>query len=171
MSRIDMGALVLEKEWCDLVEVVHSALASYERLLANHLVRTLFQPQLPMVQVDYVQLKKVLHHLLENAVRHSPPQTEIVIAVDTIAGANEAALSCEGIALHFLRVRIIDHGSGIPEGEHERIFKAFYSLDSQGSGLGLAICQGIIEGHQGRIWVEPVPGGGSCFAFVLPISS
>jgi signal transduction histidine kinase len=133
-------------------------------------VRTIFQPQLPMVQVDYVQLKKVLHNLLENAVRHSPENTEVVIAIDTVVGGNEEVGSSED-PIHFLRVRVIDHGGGVPEGEHERIFKAFYSLDSQGSGLGLAICRGIIEAHQGRIWVEPVPSGGSCFAFVLPISS
>ncbi len=170
MSRIDMGALVLEKEWCDLVEIVHSAVAHDERLLASHSVRTIFQPQLPMVQVDYVQLKKVLHNLLENAVHHSPENTEVVIAIDTVIGGNEGVGSSKD-TLHFSRVRVIDHGSGVPEGEHERIFKAFYSLDSQGSGLGLAICRGIIEAHQGRIWVEPVSGGGSCFAFVLPISS
>jgi signal transduction histidine kinase len=170
MSRIDMGALVLEKEWCDLVEIVHSAVARDERLLASHPVRTIFQPQLPMVQVDYVQLKKVLYNLLENAVRHSPENTEVVIAVDTVVGGNEEVGSYKD-TLHFLRVRVIDHGSGVPEGEHKRIFKAFYSLDSQGSGLGLAICRGIIEAHQGRIWVEPVPGRGSCFAFVLPIPS
>jgi signal transduction histidine kinase/GAF domain-containing protein len=170
MSRIDMGALVLEKEWCDLVEIVHSAVARDECLLANHPVRTNFQAQLSMVQVDYVQLKKVLHNLLENAVRHSSENTEIVIAIDTVVGRNEEAGSSEDTSL-LLRVRVIDHGSGIPKGEQERIFKAFYSLDSQGNGLGLAICRGIIEAHQGRIWVEPVPGGGSCFAFVLPISS
>jgi signal transduction histidine kinase/GAF domain-containing protein len=170
MSRIDMGALVLEKEWCDLVEIVHSAVARDERLLARHSVKTTFQAQLSMVQVDYVQLKKVLHTLLENAVRHSPENTEIVIAIDAVAGRNEEAGLPEDTSL-LLRVRVIDHGSGVPEGEHERIFKAFYSLDSQGNGLGLAICRGIIEAHQGRIWMEPVPGGGSCFAFVLPISS
>ncbi len=170
MSRIDMGALVLEKEWCDLVEIVHSAIARDERLLVSHPVRTIFQPQLPMVQVDYVQLKKVLHNLLENAVRHSPENTEVVIAIDTVGGQNEEVVSSED-TFHFLRMRVIDRGGGVPEGEHERIFKAFYSLDSQGCGLGLAICRGIIEAHQGRIWVEPVPSGGACFAFVLPISS
>jgi signal transduction histidine kinase len=112
----------------------------------------------------------VLHNLLENAVRHSPKNTEIVIALDIVNGGSEEAGSSEEV-LPFFRVRVIDHGSGVPEGEHERIFKAFYSLDPQGSGLGLAICRGIIEAHQGRIWVEPAPSGGSCFAFVLPISS
>lgn len=170
MSRIDMGALVLEREWCDLVEIVHSVLARDERLLACHPVRTRVQSHLPMAQIDYVQFKRVLHNLLENAVHHSPEHTEIVIAIDTVAGRNQEVVSSED-AHRFLRIRVIDQGSGVPEGEHERIFRPFYSLDPQGSGLGLAICRGIIEAHQGQIWVQPVPGGGSCFVIILPIST
>jgi two-component system sensor histidine kinase KdpD len=169
MSRIDMSALVLEKEWCDLVEIVHSAIAVDKRLLAGHTVHTDFQSQVPMAYVDYVQIKRVLHCLLENAVYHSPENAEIVITIDTVAGGNEDVVLPKD-SHHFLRVRVIDHGTGIPNGEQERIFKTFYSLDTQGSGLGLAISRGIIEAHQGRIWVEPALGGGSCFAFVLPIS-
>ncbi len=170
MSRIDMGALVLEREWCDLVEIVHSAIARDERLLAAHPVRTLVQHHLPMAQVDYAQFKRVLHNLLENAVHHSPENTEIVISIDTVAGRDQEVVSSED-AHRFLRIRVIDHGSGVPEGEHERIFRPFYSLDPQGSGLGLAICRGIVEAHQGQIWVQPAPGGGSCFVIILPISS
>ncbi|HYX51448.1 MAG TPA: ATP-binding protein, partial [Ktedonobacteraceae bacterium] len=169
MSRIDMGALVLEKEWCDVVEIVDSTLADDKRLLARHSVRTDFQTQLPMVYVDYVQIKRVLHCLIENAVHHSLEHTEIVIAVDTINVGDEDVVMAED-SQKYLRVRVIDHGIGIPNGEQERIFKTFYSLDAQGSGLGLAISRGIIEAHQGRIRVEPVLGGGSCFACVLPIS-
>ena len=169
MSRIDMGALVLEKEWCDIVEIVHSTFTVDKRLLAGHPMRTDFQMQLPMVYVDYVQIKRVLHCLIENAVHHSPEHAEIVIAIDTVNVGDEDVVTSED-SHHYLRVRVIDHGTGIPNEEHERIFKTFYSLDTQGSGLGLAISRGIIEAHQGRIRVEPALGGGSCFAFVLPIS-
>jgi signal transduction histidine kinase/GAF domain-containing protein len=170
MSRIDMGALVLEREWCDLVEIVHSVLARDERLLAGHPVRTRVQSHLPMAQVDYVQFKRVLHNLLENAVHHSPENSGIVIAIDTVAGRDQEVESSED-ANRFLRIRVIDHGNGVPEGEQERIFRPFYSLDPQGSGLGLAICRGIVEAHQGQIWVQPAPGGGSCFVIILPIST
>ncbi|MGZ3615751.1 MAG: GAF domain-containing protein [Ktedonobacteraceae bacterium] len=169
MSRIDMGALILEKEWCDIVEVVHSACADAKRLLTNNPVRTNFQNQLPMVYADFVQIKRVLHCLIENAVHHSPEHTEIVIEVATVNFGDDAVVPTED-SQKYLRVRVIDHGTGIPYGEQERIFKTFYSLDTQGSGLGLAISRGIIEAHQGRIRVEPVLEGGSCFAFVLPIS-
>ena len=169
MARIDMGALVLDKEWCDIVEIVYSTIADDKRLIVDHPVRTEFRAQLPMVYVDFVQIKRVLHCLIENAVHHSPRYTEIVITIDTINFGDEGAVMTEDSHNH-LRVRVIDYGAGIPNGEQERIFKIFYSLDTQGSGLGLAISRGIIEAHQGRIRVEPVPGGGTCFVFVLPIS-
>ncbi len=170
MSRIDMGALVLAKEWCDLVEIVDNTLARAERLLAGHPVRTQFQSHLPLIQVDYVQLERVLHNLIENAIRHSPENAEIIFTIDSVAGEKVGVALPEASQV-FLRVQVIDHGSGVPESERERIFKTFYSLDPQGIGLGLAICRGIVEAHQGRIWVEPAPDGGSCFIFVLPISS
>jgi signal transduction histidine kinase len=110
--------------------------------------------------------------LIENAVHHSPEHSEIVIAIDTVQVRDEDVVTSEDSqdSHNCLRVRVIDHGTGIPNGEQERIFKTFYSLDSQGSGLGLAISRGIIEAHQGRIRVEPALDGGSCIAFVLPIS-
>lgn len=170
MSRIDMGALVLEKEWCDLVEIVHSTISRMERLLADHPVCIEFQPRLPLIRVDYEQLKRVFHNLLENAVRHSPKHAEILITAHTFS---DSSLSDEvtGVVPRFLRVQMIDHGKGVAEEERERIFKSFYSLDAQHTGLGLAICRGIIEAHHGRIWVESAPDGGACFVFVLPISS
>jgi K+-sensing histidine kinase KdpD len=168
MSRIDMGALILEKEWCDIEEIVHSTLADDKRLLADYPIHADFQKQLPMVYVDYVQIKRVLHCLIENAVRHSPNHAEIIIKVDTVHVRDEDVIAVED-SHNYLRVEVIDHGTGIPNGEQDRIFKTFYSLDTQGSGLGLAISRGIIEAHQGSIRVEPVPEGGSCFVFVLPI--
>lgn len=167
MSRIQMGALVLEKEWCDVVELVHSALSRMERILDKRPVRTEFQPQLPLIQADYVQLGRVFHNLIENAARYSPAGTEILITLKMVSQQGLVDVSPES-SRHFLRAEVIDHGSGVPQGERERIFRPFYSLDSRSSGLGLAICQGIVEAHQGRIWVEPVTHGGSRFVFVLP---
>lgn len=99
MSRIDMGALVLEKEWCDIVEIVHSTLADGKRLLAGYPISTDFQAQLPMVYVDYVQIKRVLHCLIENAVHHSPEHTEIFIAVETVNVGDEEVVTVEDLQL------------------------------------------------------------------------
>jgi signal transduction histidine kinase/GAF domain-containing protein len=158
LSRIEMGALVLEKEWCDVTEVVYGALMKVERVLAGRAVSTQFQPYLPLVYVDHVQLERVFYNLLENVVRSSPRQREIGVQVDVVGDGQK-----------LLCVRVLDYGYEVPEQERERIFQSFYSPGSDSNGLGLAICKGIIEAHQGHIKVEALSGGGSCFVFTLPI--
>ncbi len=158
MSRIEMGALLLEKEWCDITEVIYETLIKTKRMIAGRKVQTQFSPSLPLLYIDHVQLSRVVYNLVENAARHSPEYTEILIKADVLTEATPT----------MVRVQIVDSGCGIPTHEHERIFKSFYGLRSHGSGLGLAICKGIIEAHQGRIWVESGDKG-SCFIFTLPI--
>jgi signal transduction histidine kinase len=168
MSRIEMGALALEKEWCDLLEIAHNAATHIRRANPDYQIHTDFVPQLPLVLVDYLQLKRVFYNLLENAARHNPKDKAVLITAHTVslASTSDAALDSPP---RYVRVSVVDHGKGIPEGERERIFKAFYSPDGH-TGLGLAICRGIVEAHQGRIWVESAPNGGASFVFVLPVS-
>lgn len=160
MSRIEMGALILEKEWCDITEIIYEALIKAKRVLVKRNVKTQFQSSLPLVSIDHVQIGRVLYNLIENATRHSPEEAEIIIKTDVVI---------DEFAQAMVRVQVIDEGCGIPEHEQERIFKSFYGLRSHGSGLGLAICKGIIEIHRGRIWVESAEKG-SCFVFTLPTS-
>lgn len=170
MSRIEMGALILDKEWCDIVELIYNTLGRARRLLVDFTVQTQIQSPLPLIHADYAQLERVLYNLLENATRHSPRHTQIHIAVDT-PGAHTLPQGMQEAVARGVRVRVSDQGPGIPEDERERVFKSFYSLDAQGNGLGLAICRGIVEAHQGRIWVETEEGRGASFVFVLPIAS
>lgn len=164
MSRIEMGALVLDKEWCDVVEILHGALTRLERILAGRAVRTSIQPNLPLIYADHVQLERVFYNLIENALRHCPKNAEIFVSLDILDESTAQAPQ------QYLRAKVIDSGVGVPAGERERIFKKFYGLNLRGSGLGLAICRGIIEAHEGHIGVESAPDeAGSCFVFTLPI--
>jgi len=183
MSRIEMDALVLEKEWCDVVEIMHSALTRVERILAGQPVHVpAMQSPLPLIQVDYVQLERVFYNLIENAARRNrlaeeedkgqargvrePHQQEIVVTLGVVDADGET----ESFRKKMVRARVTDHGPEVPESERERIFKMFYSQESApGSGLGLAICRGIVEAHQGQIWVESTSDGGTCFVFILPV--
>ncbi len=171
MSRIEMGALALEKEWCDLQEIVHSSLSRIRHTFAGRRIRTEFQPDLPLIYVDYLQIKRVLYNLLENAARHSPNEEDKDIHISArIVLLEVPGEKLSGGMLRCVRIEVTDRGSGVMEEERERIFKSFYSLDGH-TGLGLAICRGIVEAHHGRIWVESASGGGACFVFVLPVFS
>jgi K+-sensing histidine kinase KdpD len=160
LSRIEMGALILEKEWCDIMEIFYGALSKLDRTLRGRTVRPKMVFPLPLVYADHVQLEHVFYNLIENAAVHSPQDTSIDVIIEAVGEASMA-----------LRIQIIDYGDKIPEHESERIFKTFYRLRSQsyGSGMGLAICRGIIEAHQGQIWLDPTVKEGTCFAFTLPI--
>ena len=73
-----------------------------------------------------------------------------------------------------VEVRVVDEGDGIPEAEREHIFSKFHRADSTGghggAGLGLFIARGLVLAMGGRIWVDSAEGGGSSFAFELPLA-
>jgi two-component system sensor histidine kinase KdpD len=159
MMRIEAGAVHLNKEWHPLDEIVGAALLRLEERLRNHVVKTIFPPDLPMVQIDGVLLEQVLMNLLENAAKYAPAGTAVEISAS--AGDRE------------LVVEVADRGQGIPAGEEIHIFDKFYRAKPAregGVGLGLTICRGIIEAHGGRIWAENRTGGGALFRFTLPLS-
>jgi two-component system sensor histidine kinase KdpD len=114
-----------------------------------------------MVRVDFVLMVQVFVNLLDNALKFSPPEQPISI---------EAAR--DG---HVVKVAIVDHGPGIPQGDVDHIFDKFYRAQRpntvSGTGLGLSICRGIVEAHGGQIWAKPTSGGGTTVTLALPIDN
>ncbi len=117
--------------------------------------------ELPPAYIDPVRMGEVFEELLENAIKFSPSDTQIEVVLEDPGGL-------------MLHTRVCDQGIGIPPEEHEKIFWRFYQVDGSttrrygGTGLGLAIVHQVVEGHNGRIWVESTPGAGSCFHLTLP---
>ena len=73
-----------------------------------------------------------------------------------------------------VQVRIVDEGSGVPQGEQERIFRKFYRAEptgqaTGGTGLGLFIARGLASAMGGRVWVDSDTGAGGCFVLELPV--
>jgi signal transduction histidine kinase/GAF domain-containing protein len=155
LSRIEMGALILEREWCDVLEVLDGAIERLEGKQGKLPIHIDYPEQPPLVYADHKQLGRVFYNLIENAIHRSADHKDIFINLN--------------VAGNTLRAQVIDHGESIPESERERIFKSFHSLRSYGDGLGLAICRGIVETHGGTIAVEAAPDGGTSFTFALPI--
>jgi PAS domain S-box-containing protein len=111
---------------------------------------------LPSVLADAARIQQVLSNLVGNAVKFTPRQGTITVVADL--------LDTE------VRFAVIDTGPGIPPEQVPHIFGRFWqakSSDRRGIGLGLAIAKGIVEAHNGRIWVESQVGLGSTFYFTL----
>jgi two-component system sensor histidine kinase SenX3 len=114
-----------------------------------------------IARADPLALQQALLNLLDNAIKHSPPQTTVSILL--------AKSSSE------FQITIRDHGPGIPPSEHQRIFERFYRLGSelrretQGVGIGLSIVKHIIESHSGKVLVQSEPPHGADFTLTLPI--
>jgi len=119
------------------------------------------EPDLPLVQADFILTKQVLVNLLDNALKYSDQVSEVIIS------AHKDVLS--------LNITVLDQGPLIPEGDLERIFDKFYRLhfprQVSGTGLGLAICKGIVEAHGGKIWASNNSGGGVAISFTLPLET
>lgn len=105
-------------------------------------------------------LERVFYNLLENAVKYSPPQTQVTVTVQK--------------DLDSVRVRIADQGEGIPESCRDAVFDPFFRVDKSrsravgGSGLGLAVCKKILERHHAQISVLPNRPSGSIFEIRFP---
>ncbi|HTN94676.1 MAG TPA: sensor histidine kinase KdpD [Gallionella sp.] len=160
MARLEAGAVVLNRQWQPLEEVVGGALAGMSSRIAGHPVTVKLPRDLPLVEIDSLLIERVFANLLENAVKYTPPGTPI--GISAVAGTNE------------LVVTVSDQGHGIPAGEEQRIFEKFHRVTSEGNqggaGLGLTICRAIVEAHGGRMWADNLPTGGAAFHFALPLT-
>ena len=163
MSRIEAGNLRLEKVWYPLDELLLDVVDRMQTLLGKRAVHMLLPENLPPVEIDTVQIEQVMINILENAAHYTPEGSPLDISIQ--------------VQEEKLLVSIADQGPGIPPAESRRVFDKFYrlpdegdALNPRGMGLGLAICQGVIEAHGGRIWVQDREGGGAIFCFTLPYS-
>jgi two-component system OmpR family sensor kinase len=117
----------------------------------------------PIVLAEGDKIRQVITNLMGNAMRFSPPDSPIELAVE---------VDREG---GYGQISVVDHGEGIPPQLREKIFQRFWRADTSrtrdtgGSGLGLAIVAGIVANHHGHVEVVETPGGGATFRVSLPL--
>jgi len=158
-SRIDQGRKTFQKDPADLSALVQQTIAMMTPAATDRRV-SLVAPapkSLPDATVvcDGVAIQQALINLLDNAIKHSPPEALVTVGLER-AGQS-------------VSLWVEDHGPGIPIEEREKIFQRFYRRgtelrrETQGIGIGLTIVKHIVEAHGGRVLVTGEIGHGSRF--------
>jgi PAS domain S-box-containing protein len=128
-------------------------------------------PKLPLVLGDATQLQQVLLNLCVNARDAMPNGGTLTLEAQRVeVDATYASSVLDGKPGHYLMLRVLDTGTGIPPEIIDRIFDPFFTTKSpdKGTGLGLSTVMGIVKGHGGFLHVYSQPGKGSTFAVYLP---
>jgi two-component system sensor histidine kinase KdpD len=159
MSRIEAGALKLQRQWNILSEIVDTTVNQMQAQLRDHHLEIDVSEDLPLIPVDAVLLQQVLTNLLSNCLKYAPKSTDIGLTAHLQQDAS-------------MLVEITNQGPPVQPEHLDHIFDKFHRVTSAdqipGTGLGLSICKGIIEAHGGRIWAENLPDG-FAFKFELPL--
>lgn len=164
-SKLESGEEPLHLEQIDVQEMSNEAIKTVESLVRNSDLEIINETEALMVEADATKLKQILINLLSNAIKYAPSGTVKVLA--------EPVQSGERMDVRF---GVSDTGPGIDPGETDKVFEPFRQLDgsttreSSGIGLGLAIVKKYIEMHNGQVWFEPNPEGGTIFYFTLPMA-
>ena len=160
LSRLEADAWRPQAEEAALEEVIEAARAGLSRE-QNRRVRVHLPSEAEEVWLDPVQIAQVLHNLLENALKYSPPDAKVELRVVRLADS--------------LEFEILDRGAGLPCGEEARVFDRFYRAPAlresavPGMGIGLAVCRGLVEAHGGTLSAANREGGGAVLRMSLPM--
>jgi signal transduction histidine kinase len=156
VSAMESGMFCLHSDWCELDLVIDAAVACVPR--DSHTVEVHCEPDVGPVWGDHDRLEQVLVNLIDNAVRHTPAGTRVLVS---------AAQGSEPLTV---KMRVSDDGPGLPPALAGQIFQPYARGTTvvPGAGLGLSIAHGIVEAHGGHIMLEPVPIGTS-FLVTLPV--
>jgi len=161
-EQVSGGALSLNLTETNIIEILGEALLKSQPVMDQHKssARMILQESEISWKCDPILLDKALRHLLSNAAKFSPEDTEVrvIIARDTSQ----------------LSIRVKDSGPGIPDNLQEKIFQPFWQQDTsdtraqQGIGLGLTISRQAIRRMGGELSIEPCDGAGAEFLITLP---
>jgi PAS domain S-box-containing protein len=164
--RLESRKFRIQKHPLNLEKIAQATVEDVSRLadLKEHRMSLIINQNLPQIEGDEQRIKQVFNNLLTNAIKYTQNEGEIKVILNDKNG-------------HIL-ISISDNGMGIPEDEQELIFEKLYTVggksitrESERMGLGLTIAKGIVEAHDGEIWVKSEVNKGSTFYFTLPKSN
>jgi PAS domain S-box-containing protein len=164
ITRLESGIQKARFSNVNVTDMVKRALLILDLLAAQKDIKItrIFELGLPVVSADSGMLAQAINNIVGNAIKYSPPETEITVEIQTNRNT--------------LQIKVTDEGYGISPEQLPHIFEKFYRVphrqnaEVSGTGLGLSLTREIVELHGGHITVESEPNAGSTFTVCLPFA-
>ena len=158
MNRLESGVVQPKSEWCDVAELIRSAIEIERDSLQGRDIRLDIAEDMPLVLIDHTLIEQAISKLLANAGMHTSPRLPVEIDAECHRGR--------------LMISVSDRGPGFLGESPDLVFEKFYRADGHkpgGLGLGLSIARGFVEAHGGTLNAENRDGGGARFIINLPV--
>ena len=181
LSKLESGTMSLRKAEIDVSPVIRDVAQTLPPRARKKQVTidVHVEPGLPTIWADAERLRQVFLNLTENAIKFTPDEGKVTLAVAPSVLERAPDGETSGLVLLSARraaieVRVADTGIGIPEAERARVFDAFYQVDSSstrvhgGTGLGLSIVRRLVDAHDGTVHIEGNQPQGAVFVVRLP---
>jgi two-component system, OmpR family, sensor histidine kinase KdpD len=157
MSRLQNGMMILNKEWCDVNDLIRGVIYKLNKEIGQH--RIIFKPNddLPLFKLDIGLIEQVLLNLLHNALKYTFAESTINIRASVTE--NQGILEIE------------DNGAGYPDDILNNAFAIFQrgkNAKKGGLGLGLSIAKGVVDAHDGTIKIGNLETGGAFCRITVP---
>jgi len=162
ITKLELGKLTLDKKQVDIQDLLIKNIESLNIFAEEKKVTLELDLKTSgKILCDPKRVNQIISNLVKNSIDFIPENTGLI------------KLAVEKNTESFV-FTVIDNGPGIPVENQEHLFHKFYQVDTSltrkhgGTGLGLAICQGLVESHGGKIWLDKEYTQGACFKFTIP---
>lgn len=162
-AKIEANKFTLHKEEGSIKEAITEAISALLPIAVKKQISIglKLEDNLPKLNLDKTRIIQVFNNLLSNSLKFTPEGGSIIIS--------------SGLRKGYILSSVSDTGSGIPKDEQSHLFSKFYQvrktpqgIATKGSGIGLYIAKGIIEAHDGTVWVDSEENKGTKISFSLP---
>ena len=168
LARLDAPGVVLHRDWESAEDLVGTVMRRARQRAPGRVLRARLEPGLPLLHCDAMLLTQLLDNLVDNALRHTPPDAPVELLVRRAADPGDGP---PGVVL-----AVRDRGPGVAPAWRERIFDVFQRGEAAagaappraGTGVGLAVCRAIARAHGGELRLRARNHGGSSFECHLP---
>jgi signal transduction histidine kinase len=181
-AKLDAGKLVLQKTEGDIAKLIKEEVQNFMPQAERKNISlnfNLLNDSLPLISFDEIRVSQAIDNLLSNSLKFTPEGGKIKVDLDykvippVVDGTSPMG---EFLSLDkFIVVSVSDSGVGIAPEQQKLLFSKYVQakntsekVATMGTGLGLYLAKGIVEAHNGRIWVKSAPGQGTTFSFTLP---